>query len=115
MAISADKKRMIVEARAMGLPVKLIAELAGVSESSARRHWGLCGDQRLLSTTIEVMERLAKDHPVEWLKRSVNRREFTSVDRLRVDLAVDNSGEMFADFLDRLEKDLSEDEPGETA
>ena len=76
----------------MGVPVKLIAKLTGVTEKTVYNHVHKDGgDTALLKTTTEVMERLATDYPAEWLKRFSDRDQFVSVDRMQIEVDVDVS------------------------
>ena len=89
-AISEEKQRQIAEARAIGLSVTTIAKMLDVSESTIFKYCKETGgDERLIQTTIEVMQKLKEQQPVEWLKRFAHKRDFVSADSARLSMDVD--------------------------
>lgn len=89
MALSDEKKDLIIGARSIGIPAKLIAELADVAESTVYVY-SKSGNQALLQNTVDAMTALKEKKPDEWLKRFVHRQQFASVDRIKLDIAIDD-------------------------
>lgn len=83
MATSEETKQLILGARRIGVPIKLIAQLAGVHENTVRRvSAGGYGEKSLLENVTKAMTALQISKPDEWLKRSNVRQHFASIDRM---------------------------------